>query len=173
MRFTRSLISVAALCLASASAFSADWQTTYYGTSKGAYFIDKDSLIDANGGFKKFWTLYAPRVQAGQPGEGYAYVKHLTGINCKTREAMRYESIYTDEGGADHSAEVKLEKNPYTIVPNSEEDYWWAYLCKAKTAKEQAELAVAQSDSAMKKYLADQISFTRENSIRYKRANGQ
>ncbi len=173
MRITRLLTSAAALCLASTAAFSADWQTSYFGTAKGAYFIDKDSLVESDGGFKKFWVLYAPRVQTGRPGEGYAYVKYLSGINCRSREAMRYESIYTDEGGIDHPAEVKLEKNPYTIVPNSEDDYWWTYLCKAKTAKEQADLAMPQSESAVKKYLADQIRFTRENSILNKRTNGQ
>ncbi len=173
MRIARLLTSAAALCLVSASAFAADWQTTYFGTSKGIYFIDKDSLTETNSGFKKFWVLYAPRVQIGRPGEGYAYVKYLTGVNCKSREAMRYESIYTDEGGVDHPAEVKLEKNPYAIVPDSEDDYWWTYLCKAKTAKEQAELALPQSTDGMKRYLADQIRSTRENSLQYKRMNGQ
>ncbi len=173
MHVKRLILTASTLCLISASALAADWQATYYGTAKGTYFLDTDSLVDAGGGFKKFWVLFGPRVQSGTPGEGYAYAKHLVGINCKSREATRYESIYTDENGADHPAEVKLERNVYAIVPDSEDDFWWIYLCKSHTAKDLEALGTPITGSNMKAWLADQTRFTRENSALVNRIKGQ
>lgn len=168
MRFKKLILSAAALSvisLAPASAVAADWHVTYYGSAKGTYFFDKDSVVDTGSGFKQFWILYAPRVRLGTPGEGYAYARRQAGINCQSRLAARYETTYTDENGVDHAAEVKLEKNPYAIVPDSEDDFWWTYLCKVQTAKELEAFSTPITNSNMKTWLADQVRSTRENTV--------
>lgn len=163
MRLKQLILTVAAVFLAVTPALAADWQITYYGSAKGTYFLDKDSLIETGNGFKQFWILYAPRVRIGIPTEGYAYAKHLTGVNCQSRLATRYEAIYTDENGIDHPTKVKLEKNPYSIVPDSEDDFWWNYLCKPHTEKEFEVLAAPITGQNMKAWLVDQVQYSREN----------
>lgn len=164
MHFTRSIFWTVALSLLAASAFAADWQLTYYGSKKGSYFIDKDSVVDSGDGFKKYWVLYAPRVRFGVPGDTFAYQKSLNGVNCQSRMASMIATAYVDENGTEHPASrIDREKNPYDIVPDSQEDFFRMYLCKEHSAKDMEVLSTPMSNSNMKKWLADQVQQTKEN----------
>lgn len=164
MQFTRSIFCAVALSLLATSAFAADWQMTYYGPKKGTYFIDKDSVVDGGDGFKKYWVLFAPRVNVGVPGETFAYQKSLNGVNCQSRMATMIKSMYVDENGIERPvARIVREKNPYDIEPDTEEDFFWMYLCKNHSAKDLEGLGAPMSDSSMKQFLTDQVRQTKEN----------
>lgn len=146
--------------------FASDWQITYHNPQ--SLLIDNDSIIETQGSAKKFWTLYAPRVTMGQPGEGYAYSKVLHLINCTARTAAITQAIYYDENQVPHDSIVE-DKAMYDIVPDSRDDYLWKYVCKPD---QRAELA-APAGKGISRFLEDQVKFTKENERLLKRTNGQ
>ena len=163
---------MAKLCLLglmflSMSAFASDWQMTYYNTGKGSLLIDKSSIVETQASMKKFWTLYAPRVSLQQPGEGYAYNKMLHQINCVARTAAILEAIYYDANQVSHDAAVE-DKAMHNIVPDTEDDFLWQYICKAD---QQAKLT-APVANGISEFLKDQVKFTKENDRQFKNANG-
>lgn len=145
--------------LASMPAIASDWQLTYYNTKAGSLFVDKDSIVDVKGSTKKVWTLYAPRVTYGKPGESYAYHKAMRIIDCAARMAAHTSSIYYDTSNVAHEARVD-DKEMHDISPDSEQDYLWQFVCKPER---QEKLAAAAGDIST--FLADQVKFTKENEI--------
>jgi len=154
------------LLFLSIPAFASNWQTTYFNPRAGSLLIDKDSVVEAQGAAKKFWTLYAPRVTMGQPGEGYAYNKTLHLISCANRTAAITQSIYYDVNQAPHDAIVK-DTDMHDIVPDSQDDFLWQYVCKPD---QQASLATP-AGKRMSEFLADQVKFTKENDLLLKKTN--
>ncbi|MHB1181665.1 MAG: surface-adhesin E family protein [Sulfuricella sp.] len=148
-------------------ALASDWQSTYYNTRKGSLLIDKDSIVEAQGNVKKFWTLFAPRVTVGQPSEGYAYHKALRQIDCASRTSSLVRSIYHDESNVQHEAKID-DKTMREIVPDSEDDYLWQYVCKPER---QDKLGIATGN--ISQFLDDQVKFTKENLLTLKRMQGK
>ncbi|BBN88854.1 surface-adhesin E family protein [Azospira sp. I09] len=153
--------------LSSMPALASDWQSTYYNTRRGSLFIDKDSVVEVQGSVRKFWTLFAPRVTVGQPGEGYAYHKALRQIDCASRTSALVRSIYHDENNAPHEAQVD-DKAMRDIAPDSEDDYLWQYVCKPER---QGKLGTPAGN--ISQFLDDQVKFTKENLLTLKRMQGK
>jgi hypothetical protein len=147
--------------------FASDWQMTYH--SPQSLLIDKDSIVEIKGSVKKFWTLYAPKITMGQPGEGYAYSKVLHLISCTARTAAITQTIYYDENQVPHDSIVE-DKAMQDIVPDSRDDYLWKYVCKPD---QQAELAAPAGKGGISRFLEDQVKFTKENDRLWKKTNGQ
>lgn len=146
-----------ALLSMATSAFASDWQTTYYDTRRGTLLIDRDSISEVKGERKTVWTLFAPRVIQGQPGEGYAYSKMLHTIDCAARMAGVLESVYFDENGNAHFAAVE-DKSMHYIDPDGRDDYLWQYVCKTDRQDK-----LASHAGNISSFLKDQIKFTKES----------
>lgn len=148
-------------------ALASDWQATYYNPGKGSLFIDNDGIAETQGSVKKFWTLFAPRVTVGKPGEGYAYHKALRQIDCANRTSSLIRSIYHDENDAQHEARVD-DKTMRDIVPDGEDDYLWQFVCKPDR---QSKLGTPAGD--ISQFLRDQVKFTKENMLTLQRTQGK
>lgn len=153
--------------LSAMPALASDWQSTYYNTRRGSLFIDKDSVVEAQGSVKKIWTLFAPRVSVGQQSEGYAYHKALHQIDCTDRTSSLVRSIYHDENNAPHEAQID-DKAMRNITPDSEDDYLWQYVCKPER---QGKLATPAGN--ISQFLDDQVKFTKENLLTLKKMQGR
>lgn len=154
--------------LLSMPSFASNWQMTYYNPKNGTLLVDKDSIVDTKGSMKKFWTIYAPRVHIGQPSEGYAYSKTLRLINCTDHTAAITQVIYFDLNQVAHNSIVE-DKAMRDIIPDSEDDYLWRYICKLD---QHADLA-APVGGNISEFLADQVRFIKENDYLLKKTNGQ
>ena len=138
-------------------AFASDWYITWH--SPQSLMIDKESIVDGSGGLKTFWTLFAPQVEVGKAGEGYAYNKRMHAINCTARTAAVTDDIYYDENQLEHVATVE-NKGPHNIVPDTQDDFLWKYVCKPE---QQEKLGATVGEKGIKDYLATQAKYLREN----------
>lgn len=155
-----------ALLFLSMPALASDWQMTYYNNArKGSLLIDKDSIVETQGSVRKFWTLFAPSVTVGRPGEGYAYSKMLRLLSCTDRTSSVIQAIYYDVNQVPHESVVE-DKAMHDIVPDSEGDYLWQYMCKPD---ERAKLAAPAGK--ISEFLNDQVKFTKENDLLVKKSN--
>ncbi|MEN7429647.1 surface-adhesin E family protein [Chromobacterium sp. TRC.1.1.SA] len=137
---------IAALMLLSGSAFAASWSATYYNVKSGTLLVDTDSIVE-NGGTTKFWTTFAPTVDYNRPSAGYAYNMTLRNINCKSHTVAYAKSIYYDFDQVPHDATV-ADKSTQEIIPDSENDYLWKYVCQPDARKD-----LAAPVSNIKEYL--------------------
>lgn len=156
------------LLFLSIPAFASNWQMTYHNTHHGSLLIDQDGIAETQGSEKKVWTLFAPRVTIGQPGEGYAYNKILHQVNCAKHTAAITQAIYYDENQIPHESIVE-NKSMHDIIPDSDDDFLWAYVCKP----DQQEKLATPMGKEIAKFLKDQVKFTKENSLLVKKASGQ
>ncbi|MCE3605756.1 hypothetical protein LXA47_19410 [Massilia sp. P8910] len=158
---------LAGLVLFSASAFASDWQATYFQAHKGQLLVDKDSIVDEKASSKKFWTVFAPMVNVGQGGEGYSYSKTLRSINCDARTYGIISTVYYDDQERAHEAEVQ-DKLMKDIVPDTENDYLWKYVCKGDRDGK-----LAAPAGSIEKWLAGQAKMNRENKELISRTQGK
>ena len=148
--------------------FASDWQMTYYNTRSGSLLIDKDSIVETQSSMR-FWTVYAPRITMGQPGEGYAYNKTLHQISCTDRTAALSRVIYFDVDQVQHEAIIE-DKAMRDIIPDSENDYLLQYVCKPD---QRAKLASSAGSKGISAFLEDQVKFTKENDLLLKKSSRQ
>lgn len=146
---------------------ASDWYVTWY--SPQTLMVDKESIVGDQGGVQKVWTLYAPMVVMGKPGEGFAYNKRLHAINCSAKTAGVLADVYYDENQGEHNSIVD-DKGFHEIVPDSTEDFLWKYVCKPEL---QHELGTSAGHRGIAQYLKDQAKSVKENMVFMKRANAQ
>ncbi|MEN7431734.1 surface-adhesin E family protein [Chromobacterium sp. TRC.1.1.SA] len=122
---------IAALMLFSGSAFAASWDSHNGTINNGSLLIDADSIAEANGA-TKVWTIFSPLVDYGRPSAGYAYNMTLRNINCGAKTVSYVKTIYYDADQVPHEAAVS-DKSFQDIIPDSENDVLWNYVCKPNT----------------------------------------
>ncbi|WP_139166957.1 surface-adhesin E family protein [Chromobacterium sphagni] len=127
-------ILIAMLALASSGAFAASW-SSYNGTiNHGSLLVDADSISDTNGSMK-FWTIFSPTIDTNQPSAGYSYNMTLRQINCSARTVTYVKTIFYDYDQIPQDIAVS-DKSSQDIIPDSENDYLWKYVCKPSVRKE-------------------------------------
>lgn len=164
IRMLKVIVCVFVLCSSMASASS--WDFTYFNPSEGGLLIDTDSIAQSPHGTTKFWTLCAPRFEAGKPMAGYAYSQSLYEIHCRQRLIMMPMTVVFDVKGEPRETEFEYAKME-DIQPDTQEDFLWTYICKPEKRPDMA-VAMRQGIQGFlreqRRYASEHLAFQRDRS---------
>lgn len=128
---------LAALLMMPLLAHAATWVNVGNGSGSQS-FVDKDSVIRSQGGYKVWSLVSYAKEQTTAEGTPYMSVKALHVYSCAERTVTLLSQVYYGEamGKGPVAQNIKYEKfSPEDIVPDSTYEGALRMVCKAKKKK--------------------------------------